>query len=115
MIPANVQKSAHKSIKDVLVRRENQGFQTGGGTGSPGWMRENFVATLWPGKGNLAFWAAGLIVATVAVMALRSCFSVEARERWRRMRSHGRVISRRRGPWVKLAVKTKKSKSDRGG
>jgi hypothetical protein len=46
-------------------------------------MRENFVATLWPGKGNLAFWAAGLVVAAVAVMALRSCFSVEARERER--------------------------------
>jgi len=33
-------------------------------------------------------------------------FSPEARERRRRSRSHGRVVSRRNGPTVNLAVKT---------
>jgi hypothetical protein len=63
-------------------------------------------------KGNLVYWSAGLLIAAVAAMALKSYFSPDARERRRRERSHGRVVSRREGPWVKLAVKTKKSKSD---
>jgi hypothetical protein len=62
---------------------------------------------------NLAFWAAGLLAAAVAVWVLTRYFSPEARERRRRERSHGKVVSRRRGPRVKLAVKTKKSKPDR--
>jgi hypothetical protein len=64
---------------------------------------------------NLAFWSAGLLVVAVTVFALRRYFSSEARERRRRERSHGKVVSRGRGPRVKLAVKTKKPKSDRGG
>ena len=64
------------------------------------------------GKGNLRFWVAGLFFAAAAAMALKRYFSPEARERRRRARSHGRVVSRREGPWVKLAVKTKKLKSD---
>jgi hypothetical protein len=67
-------------------------------------------------KGNLRFWVAGLFFAAAAAMALKRYFSPAARrERRRRERSHGKVVSRRRGPWVKLAVKTKKSKSDRVG
>ncbi len=43
---------------------------------------------------------------------LASVFSREARDRRRRARSHGRVVSRVHGPWVKLAVKTEKRKDD---
>ena len=65
-------------------------------------------------KANLVYWAAGLFVAVVAAMALKRYFSPEASER-RRERSHGKVVSRRRGPRVKLAVKTEKSKSEGRG
>ncbi len=64
-------------------------------------------------KANLVYWAAGLFGAVVAAMALKHYFSPEARERRRRARSHGKVVSRRQGTWVKLAVKTKKSKARR--
>jgi hypothetical protein len=66
-------------------------------------------------KRTLAFWAAGLLVAAVAVLALKRYFSPDARERRRRERSHGKVVSRGRGPRVKFAVKAKKSKSGRVG
>jgi hypothetical protein len=66
-------------------------------------------------RGNLGFWVAGLVAVAVAFMALKRYFSPETRERRRRERSHGKVVSRKQGPWVKLAVKTKKSNADRGG
>lgn len=65
--------------------------------------------------GNPVFWLFGLLAATAVFLLLRRHFSAEARERRRRERSHGRVVSRKRGPWVKLAVKTRKPKNDRGG
>ena len=66
-------------------------------------------------KVNFGLWAAGLFVAAVVLLALRSYFSPESRERRRRDRSHGKVVSRGRGSWIRLAAKTKKSKSDRRG
>ena len=56
----------------------------------------------------------GGCVILAAVLLLRTRFSAEAREARRRRRSHGRVVSTRRYPTVKLAVETKKPKDDRG-
>ncbi len=58
-------------------------------------------------------WMVGAVVLVGAIVALRRHFGAEARARRRRERSHGRVISRRHGPAVKLAVETEKPKKNR--
>ena len=54
--------------------------------------------------GNPALWLIGMLVLAGLFVLVRGQFSAEARERRRRDRSHGPVISRKRGPTVKLAV-----------
>jgi hypothetical protein len=62
---------------------------------------------------NPVLWLIGAFVLVVVVYLLRSHFSAEAREARRRARSHGRVVSKGRGPTVRLAVDIKKPKKDR--
>jgi hypothetical protein len=62
---------------------------------------------------NPGFWLIGIVVLAVALLVARGHFSAEARARRRRERSHRPVISRKRGPTVKLAVKAGKPKGDR--
>ena len=51
------------------------------------------------------------IVALIAVvLSLRQYFNADAREARRRARSHGPVISRKRGPAIRLAVEVGKPK-----
>ena len=58
--------------------------------------------------------AAGFAGAGVCVLlALRSLFSREARERRRRARSHGRVVSKAKRPIVILAANTGETKTKR--
>jgi hypothetical protein len=63
--------------------------------------------------GNPVFWLIGIILVAAGFSLLRRHFSAESRERRRRDRNHGRVISRRHGPSVRLAVDTKKPPGDR--
>jgi MYXO-CTERM domain-containing protein len=63
--------------------------------------------------GNPIPWLMGLLVLAAVFVLLRRHFSVEARERRRRDRSHAPVISRKRGPTVKLAVDVGKPKRKR--
>jgi hypothetical protein len=53
----------------------------------------------------------GLVVLAVVLPRLLRYFSPKARERRRRERSHRKVVSRRQGLWVKLAVLTGKPKN----
>jgi len=55
----------------------------------------------------------GGCVILAAVLLFRHRFSAEAREARRRHRSHGRVVSTRSYPMVKLAAETEKPKNDR--
>jgi len=56
----------------------------------------------------------GCVIALgILLYLLRRRFSAEKRERRRREKSHRPVISRKRGPSVKLAVDVDKSKRDR--
>lgn len=54
-----------------------------------------------------------LVVLAFAVFGLRHYFSSTAREARRRARSHGPVVSRKRGPSVRLAVEVDKPKRRR--
>ncbi len=54
--------------------------------------------------GNPGVWLIGIIVVASVLFLLRGYFTAEARERRRRERSHRRVISRKQGPTVRLAV-----------
>ena len=58
-------------------------------------------------------WLIGIIAFAVAFFLLHGHFSAEARARRRRERSNRPVISRKRGPTVKLAVKAGNPKGDR--
>jgi hypothetical protein len=58
--------------------------------------------------GNVAVWVCGLLAVTAVLLALHHC-SPEARERRRRRRSHGRVVSRSKRPAVVLNVKKPKA------
>jgi hypothetical protein len=62
--------------------------------------------------GNPVLWFMGVAALAVVLFWLRGHFSAEARARRRRDRSHRPVISRKRGPTVKLAVRADKSKRD---
>jgi hypothetical protein len=62
---------------------------------------------------QLAVWLVGSIVLVAVVLGVRHFFSADAREARRRARSHGPVISRKRGPSVRLAVDLDKPKRRR--
>jgi len=64
---------------------------------------------------NAVPWVLGLVVLAAAIFGLRRHFGADAKEARRRARSHGPVISRRRGPAVRLAVKVDDPKRKRKG
>jgi len=53
---------------------------------------------------NSSVWLLALVAIGIAGVLLRAFFNRDARERRRRQRSHGRVISKVARPMVKLAV-----------
>ena len=59
---------------------------------------------------TFVLWLLNLLAAAGVAMWLRHYFSPAAREQRRRDRSHGRVVSRKHGPSVRLAVQTEKPK-----
>jgi hypothetical protein len=63
--------------------------------------------------GNPVVWLMGIMALAVVFLLLRGHFTTEARDRRRRERSHRRVISRKRGPTVRLAVDVGKPKRER--
>ena len=65
------------------------------------------------GNGNPILWLIGAIGLGVVFFLVRGRFSAEARARRRREKSHQRVISRKQGPAVRLAVKVDPPKRDR--
>jgi len=62
---------------------------------------------------NPVVWLSGMIVFAGALFLARRCFSPEARLRRRREKSNRRVISRKQGPTVRLAVDVDKPKPKR--
>jgi len=58
-------------------------------------------------------WLIGIIALAIAFFLLRGHFTAEARARRRREKSNRPVISRKRGPTVRLAVKVDKPKRER--
>lgn len=60
---------------------------------------------------NPVVWIVTLILFVAAFVLLRAWFGPETREKRRRRRNHGRVVSKAVRPMVSLAVKTK---SERG-
>jgi len=54
--------------------------------------------------GNPVLWIVGIIMLAAVFFLARGLFSAEERERRRRDRSRGPVISRKKGPTVRLAV-----------
>jgi len=63
--------------------------------------------------GNPVVWLIGIIAVAIVVFLMRGHFTAEARERRRRAKSHRRVVSRKQGPTVRLAVDVDKPKRDR--
>jgi hypothetical protein len=57
---------------------------------------------------NSVPWLLGIVVLGAGCLGLRHYFSMNAREARRRARSHGPVVSRKRGPSVRLAVEVAK-------
>jgi hypothetical protein len=55
----------------------------------------------------------GVVLAVAALFLLARRFAPQERARRRRQRSYGKIVSRRSGPWVRLAVKLKGQKSER--
>ena len=64
---------------------------------------------------NPMLWLIGIIALAALWVLTRGHFSAEARARRRREKSNRPLISRKRGPTVRLAVKVDKSKRDRKG
>ena len=62
---------------------------------------------------NIVLGFGGCVILAAAVLLLRHRFSAEAREARRRRRSHGKVVSTRRYPMVKLAVEAEKPGNER--
>jgi hypothetical protein len=62
---------------------------------------------------NPVVWLIGIIAVAIVLFLMRGHFTAEARERRRRAKSHRRVVSRKQGPTVRLAVDVDKSKRDR--
>jgi hypothetical protein len=63
--------------------------------------------------GNPVVWIIGSIAVAIAFVLLRGQFTAEARERRRRAKSHRRIVSRKPGPTVRLAVDVDKPKRNR--
>ena len=63
--------------------------------------------------GNAFLWVMGIVTLGVGLFSLRGHFTAEARARRRREKSHRPLISRKKGPTVRLAVNVDKPKSDR--
>jgi len=63
--------------------------------------------------GNPVLWLAGILALAALFVLVGGRFSAQARERRRRDRSHGLVISRKCGPTVKLAVNVDEPKRKR--
>ena len=63
--------------------------------------------------GHPMFWLIGFVALATSWVLARGHFSAEARARRRRERSNRPVISRKRGPTVRLAVKVDKPRRDR--
>jgi hypothetical protein len=59
------------------------------------------------------FWIAGLVMLGLVILALIHHFGGDARTARRRARSHGPVVSRKRGPSIRLAVKSKRRRDRR--
>ncbi len=55
---------------------------------------------------NPVAWLIGIVIFAALFAALRGCFNQEARERRRRNRSHGRIVSKARRPMISLAATT---------
>jgi hypothetical protein len=64
---------------------------------------------------NPVVWLIGVLALGIVFFLLRGRFSAEARARRRREKSNRPVISRKKGPTVKLAVNAGKPKGDRNG
>ena len=64
---------------------------------------------------NPLVWGVGGVVFAGACVLLWRHFCAEARERRRRARSHGKVVSSRHGPLVRLVVETEQPKDDGRG
>ena len=64
---------------------------------------------------NPMVWLLGASILAALGLLARGHFSTEAQARRRREKSNRPIISRKRGPTVRLAVKTDKSKRDRKG
>ena len=62
---------------------------------------------------NAVLLPASIVALVAVVLTLRQYFNADARETRRRSRSHGPVISRKRGPSVRLAVEVDKPKRRR--
>ena len=62
---------------------------------------------------NPMVWLIGVLALGIVFFLLRGHFSAEARARRRREKSNRPVISRKKGPTVKLAVNAGKPKGDR--
>jgi hypothetical protein len=62
---------------------------------------------------NPILWLIGVLALGVVLFLVRGHFSAEARARRRREKSHRPVISRKKGPTVRLAVDVDKPRRDR--
>jgi hypothetical protein len=62
---------------------------------------------------TIALWLLGAAVIGGAVYGLRRYFSTATKEARRRARNHGPVVTRRRGPSIKLAVDVEDAKPKR--
>jgi fumarate reductase subunit C len=62
---------------------------------------------------NPIVWLIGVLALGVVLFLARGHFSAEARARRRREKSHRRLISRKQGPTVRLAVKVEKPRRER--
>lgn len=58
-------------------------------------------------------WLAAVVLMAIVIGVARNVFGREARERRRRQRSHGRVVSKVARPMVSLAVDAEKNRSER--
>jgi hypothetical protein len=61
---------------------------------------------------NPVVWVSALAVVGICYFLFRAFFDREARERRRRARSHGKVVSKVARPMVKLAVEGETDKKD---
>ena len=62
------------------------------------------------GEISLSVWLLGLVAFGAVLWFLRSQFSAEARLARRRRKNYGHMVSKGKGPMVKLAVRTEQPK-----